>query len=244
MCGGTFAVQEVEGSRTKKLFTIADGTDAIVAGRELENDAAVLMHVQGETPESAGASKVALLRAADMGNLELNWTATLPITLDKESNAALDGVLRVEHEEDMHISLDDSFSLQAFAPRTIAADLDSEDGSVAPMQNGLEGMEAAAAAVDILEGTGASAGMLAVAASFEEYSVLPDQDDNDAAFWSGQAVMLGQGREWNLEDDGKIRKPGGDGAQPDGGCSEISCELPVGDAVCAQNVESGLELLR
>ena len=64
-----------------------------------------------------------------------------------------------------------------------------------------------------------------------QYSVLPEEEED------------GEGGEWRYdleEEDGKIL----DARQRDGACSELCCELPVGDAVCAQNVESGLELLR
>jgi len=33
------------------------------------------------------------------------------------------------------------------------------------------------------------------------------------------------------------------GQEREGGCSELCCELPVGDAECAENVKKGVELI-
>jgi len=33
------------------------------------------------------------------------------------------------------------------------------------------------------------------------------------------------------------------GQEREGGCSELCCELPVGDAECAENVQKGVELI-
>ena len=232
-CGGTFAVHDVEGSRIKKLYTIADGADGVAAGRALPTDAPVLMELQDTLPEGRGgrASEAPLLRAAEVENLELNWTAaTLPLTLDNEGHVPPprmppvdDGGSRGKEEdaEATQMRLDDSSSRQESAPGA-SAHLDSEeDGFVAIPRSSTPSSSSVPLFSLVDAGTPTAL----------QNSVLPEEEED------------GEGSEWRYdleEEDGKIL----DARQRDGACSELCCELPVGDAVYAQNVESGLELLR
>jgi len=61
---------------------------------------------------------------------------------------------------------------------------------------------------------------------FDESSASKTSEE-DPAYWS----------DWDFESDGKLQ------LEREGGCSELCCELPVGDAECAENVKKGVELI-
>lgn len=258
-CGNMFTINDIPGSRSKKLFAISDerqalsvtaSTEALMSEIPFELGTATLLR-QGSA--SAGGP---LLWASDLGNLMLDWNISnspsnygdtsetrgerITRSRGRTGSTAGDDVVRVvkvggETDKDTMQKASTKSKSKTVQKKTKSPAKNTASSSVdTPSAINLGVEDDPGSLVGGVSSSSTPSSALAGGAdgalSYGYYASSRSQDEEE----SDSAF-----NEWDLEMDGKILKK-----EREGACNEFCCELAVGDEECAQNVKNGLDLIQ